>query len=171
MDPHDPGSWEYSEPFSVLKAFWSSVKAGNKSSYGIRNVYITGVTPLLLSGLTSGANHQETISFSPRISTICGLTRSDVLEALRVICNNEEEVQKHLEELQHHANCYHFCQERSVDPVFNTQTALSYLQVSKYKYHPSVILIVGHKVKLGERPQAANPPNSEVSEPFLRICA
>src|SRR2546423_12079191 len=27
------------------------------------------------------------------------------------------------------------------------------------------------KVKLGERPQAANPPNSEVSEPFLRICA
>jgi hypothetical protein len=54
-----------------------------------------------------------------------------VLEALKVICNNEEEVQTHLKELAHHANGYHFCQQRRVEPVFNTQTALSYLQVSK----------------------------------------
>jgi hypothetical protein len=151
MDSHNPGPWKNSEPFSVLKAFWSSVKAGSKSSYGIRKVYITGVIPLLLSGLTSGGDQQENISFSPRISTICGLTRSDVLGALRVICNNEEEVQKHLEELHHHANGYHFCQERSVDPVFNTQTALSYLQVSRYKYHPSVVLIVRHKASQAGR--------------------
>src|SRR2546423_13189132 len=158
MDPHDPGPWKNSEPYSVLKAFWSSVKAGNKSSYGIRKVYITGVTPLLLSGLTSGGNHQENISFSPRISTICGLTRPDVLGALRVICNNEEEVEKHLEELQHHANGYHFCQERSVDPVFNTQTALSYLQVS-IKYHPSVVLIVGHEEsQAGRKTPSCEPP-------------
>jgi hypothetical protein len=162
MDSHDPGPWKNSEPYSVLKAFWSSVKAGNKSSYGIRKVYITGVTPLLLSGLTSGGNHQENISFSPRISTICGLTRSDVLEALRVICNNnEEEAQKHLKELQHHANGYHFCQERSVDPVFNTQTALSYLQVSKYQYHPSIVLvlIVRHKeTQAGRKTSSCKPP-------------
>ena len=159
MDPHDPGPWKNSDPFSVLKAFWSNVKAGGKSSYGIRKVYITGVTPLLLSGLTSGGNHQENISFSPQISTICGLTRSDVLGALRVICNNEEEMQKHFEELQHHANGYHFCQEQSVDPVFNTQTALSYLQVSKYKYHPSVVLIAGHKEsQAGTKTPSCEPP-------------
>ena len=139
MGPHDPGLWQDSEPFSVLKAFWSNVKAGSKSSYGIRKVYITGVTPLLLSGLTSDGNHQENISFSPQFSAISGLTRSDLLGALRVICNNEEEVQRHLEELQYHANGYHFCQEQSVEPVFNTQTVLSYLQVSKYKYHLNVV--------------------------------
>ena len=144
MDPHDPGPWINSEPFGILKAFWSCVKAGCKSSYGIRKVYITGVTPLLLNGLTSGSN-PENISFESQISTICGLTRSDVLGALKVICNNEEEVQKHFKELQHHANGYYFCRKRRADPVFNTQTALSYLQVSKYKYHPSVVLIVGHK--------------------------
>lgn len=155
MNPHDPRSWSDAEPFHVLKTFWSHVKAGGKWSYGIKNVYITGVTPLLLSGLTSGANDHENISFSPRISTICGLTRSDMLGALTVICNDKEEVQKHLRELEHHANGYHFCQERSVDPVFNTQTALSYLQ----------------SVKLQERPKTENPPNSEVSEPFLQICA
>jgi hypothetical protein len=131
MDPHDIRSWSDTESFRILKAFWSNVKAGSKSSYGIQKVYITGVIPLLLSDLISGANDQQNISFSPRISTICGLTRSDVLAALRVICNSKEEIQKHLEELEHHANGYHFCQERSVERVFNTQTALSYLEVSK----------------------------------------
>jgi len=120
MDPHDPRSWSDTEPFRVLKAFWSNVKAGKKSYYGIKKAYITGVTPLLLSDLISGANDQENISFSPRISTMCGLTRSDLLGALSVICNNKEEVQKHLGELEHHANGYHFCQERRVEPVFNT---------------------------------------------------
>jgi hypothetical protein len=132
MDPHDPKSWSDSEPFRVLKTFWTNVKAG-KSRYGIKKVYITGVTPLLMSDLISGDNDQENISFNPRISTICGLTRSDVLEALRVIGNDEEEVQKYFRELEYHAYGYHFCQERSVERVFNTQTALSYLEVSKWK--------------------------------------
>ena len=130
MDPHDPRSWSNTEPFILLKAFWSNVKAG-KSARGIKKVYITGVTPLLLSDLISGGSDQENISFSSQISTICGLTQSDVLEALRIICDDEEEVQKHFKELKRHANGYHFCDERRVDPVFNTQTALSYLQVSK----------------------------------------
>jgi hypothetical protein len=134
MDPHDPRPWSDAEPFRVLKSFWATVKASRRSKYSIRKVYITGVTPLLLSDLVSGANNQENISFSPRISTICGLTRSDVLGALRVLCNNEEEVQKHLQELEHHANGYHFCQQRSINPVFNTQTTLSYLQVSRPDY-------------------------------------
>jgi Predicted AAA-ATPase len=130
MDPHDPRSWSNTDHFNLLKSFWSNAKAG-KSAYGIKKVYITGVTPLLLSDLISGANDQENISFSSEIPTICGLTQSDVLEALRIMCDNEEEVQKHFEELKRHANGYHFCDERKVDPVFNTQTALSYLQVSK----------------------------------------
>ena len=134
MDPHDLRPWSDAEPFGVLKSFWATVKASGSSKYSIRKVYITGVTPLLLSDLVSGANNQDNISFSPRISTICGVTRSDVLGALRVLCNNKEEVQKHLQELEHHANGYHFCQQRSVDPVFNTQTALSYLQVSRLDY-------------------------------------
>jgi hypothetical protein len=131
MDLYNPRLWSDTEPFLVLMAFWSNVKAGGTSDYGIKNAYITGVTPLLLNDLISGANDQENISFSPRMSTICGLTRSDVLEALKIICDNEEEVQKHFKELQYYTNGYHFCQQRRVEPVFNTQTALLYLEVSK----------------------------------------
>ncbi|KIX05226.1 uncharacterized protein Z518_06098 [Rhinocladiella mackenziei CBS 650.93] len=133
MDPHHPKLWSDAAPSRLLKAFWANVKSSRKSRYGIKKVYITGVTPLLLSDLVSGADNQENVSFSPRFSTICGLTRSDVLGALKAICNNEEDVQKYLRELEHNANGYHFCQKQSVEPVFNTYTALSYLQVSKEK--------------------------------------
>ncbi|KIX10454.1 uncharacterized protein Z518_01537 [Rhinocladiella mackenziei CBS 650.93] len=155
IDPHEPLSWSDVEPVRTLKAFWTNVKVGEKSFYGIRNVYITGVTPLLLSGLTSGANHQENISFNAEISALCGLTRSDVLEALRLIDKNEEEVQKHIRTLEKYANGYHFCQRRSVELVFNTQTALLYLQAFKD----------------GKEPEIMDPVNSEVPEPYLWICA
>ena len=110
-----------------LNAFWSNVKAA-KSLYGVQKVYVTGVTPVLLSDLISGANDQENISFSPRISAICGLTENDVLEALGIICDKEEIIHEHFKDLERCTNGYHFCQERKVDRVFNT---LSYLQVSK----------------------------------------
>ena len=103
MHPHDQRWWHNGETFYVLKGFWAGVKAGGNSRYGIRKVYITGVTSLLLSDLVSGANNQENISFAPEISTLCGLTQSDVLGALRVVCNNEEEAQRHLYELERHA--------------------------------------------------------------------
>lgn len=131
MGPHNLRSWLDVEPFHVLKGFFASAKAGMNLQYGIKKVYITGVTPFLFSDLVSGANNTENISFSPNVSTICGLTQSDVLGALRVICNNEEDVQKHLHELELHAKGYHFCQEQNVVPVFNAKTALSHLQVSR----------------------------------------
>lgn len=107
MDPHDRRPWSDTEPSRVLKAFWTNVKSGGKRYYCIKRVYTTGITPLLLSDLFSGANN---ISFDPRMSSICGLTRSDVQDALSATCNDEQEVQKHLKELGYHVNSYHFCQ-------------------------------------------------------------
>ncbi|KIX01561.1 uncharacterized protein Z518_09287 [Rhinocladiella mackenziei CBS 650.93] len=155
MDPHNPRLPSDTAPSRLLKAFWTNVKGGGTLDYGIQKVYITGVMPLLSSDLVSGANDQENVSFNPRFSAICGLTRSDVLGALRAICNNEEEVQKYLSELEHNANGYHFCPERSVEPVFNTHTAISYLE----------------EIRRRERPKAVEAPNSEVSEIFLEACA
>lgn len=154
MNPHDLGAWANTELESVLKGFWSAVKGNKDLDYGIKKVYLTGVTPLL-SSLTSSFNEQENLTFSPDFSTICGLTRADVLGALQAICTNKKEVEERLGELEFYANGYHFCDQRGVETVFNTQTALSYLQA----------------VRLREKPEAEDPPNSEVSEPFLQICA
>lgn len=144
MNPHDPRLWSQTVAAHLLKGFWSTIKAGKKDYYGIDKVYLTGVTPLLLSDLTSGSNEQENVSFSPQFSTICGLTRSEVLGALKTICDKEEDVQKRLSELEFYANGYHFCDERIVEPVFNTQSALSYLQVSKQNYCVILELIIGY---------------------------
>jgi len=144
MDPHNLRSWSNTAAAHLLKGFWSTIKAGKKDYYGIDKVYLTGVTPLLLGDLTSGFNEQENISFDPEFSTICGLTQSDVLGALKAICNNEEEVQKRLRELEFYANGYHFCDERIVEPVFNTHSALLYLQVSKQNYYVILVLIIGY---------------------------
>src|SRR5579871_4330748 len=104
MDPHNLGSWSNTSIALLLREFWSNVKAGKGKFYGIDKVYMTGVTPLLLSDLTSGANEQEHISFDHRFSTMCGLTQSDIVGTLKAICNNEEEVQKHFREIQFYAN-------------------------------------------------------------------
>ena len=142
MNPHDLRSWSDTKFALLLKDFWSTVKAGKTDYYGIDKVYMTGVTPSLLSDLTSGSNDRQNVIFHSKYSTLCGLTRSDVLEALKVICNDKEEVQNHLVELGFYTNGYHFCEERRVEPVFNTQTALSYLQVSKQNYDIIPILIL-----------------------------
>jgi hypothetical protein len=134
MGPHDPRQWSNTEPALILKSFWSTVKAGTALTHGIQKVYATGITPLLLSDLFNGANNQQNISFNLEFSTICGLTQSGVLGALRIMCNNEEKAQKYFRELEHYAKGYHFCQEQSVDRVFNTHTALSYLEVSRHLF-------------------------------------
>ena len=130
MDPHDAKSWDRSG-LAILEGFWSTVKACRTMDYGIKKVFITGVTPLLLSDLTSGFNEQQSKSFDRDFSTICGLTRSDIQGALRAVYGDEEKVETHLKELALYANGYHFCPELAVDTVFNTQAALLYLQVSK----------------------------------------
>ena len=51
MNPHNPRSWSDSNAANLLKGFWSAVKASKEADYGIKKVYMTGVTPLLLSDL------------------------------------------------------------------------------------------------------------------------
>ncbi|KAF8533195.1 hypothetical protein BDD12DRAFT_984581 [Trichophaea hybrida] len=67
------------------------------------------------------------VSFEQDFSTVCGLSQSDVLAALKLVYNDEEKVQQCLEELTYYANGYHFCSERTVPTVFNTETAMWYL--------------------------------------------
>ena len=170
MNPHDLGAWANSELESVLKGFWSAVKSNKDLDYGIKKVYLTGVTPLLLSSLTSGFNEQENLTFDPDFSTICGLTRSDVLGALQVICTNKEEVQERFEELEFYANGYHFCDQQRVETVFNTQTALSYLQVSKQNHCMALLLIIWvcRQSGNGKSPRLRTLPTQKSPSRFYR---
>ena len=61
---------------------------------------------------------------------MCGLTKDDVKDTLRLICGGgKEKAEKHLAELQEYANGYHFSNLESVPKVFNPETVMWYLDV------------------------------------------
>ena len=130
MDPHDYNAWRGSGIANTLRAFWSTVKSATTDDYHIRKVFITGITPLLLSDTYSGFNIAQNISFDPNFASICGLTTDDVVAALKLLFKEDEEmVKEHLAKLQYYTNGYHFSNTKSVPKVFNTDTVMWYLKV------------------------------------------
>lgn len=99
-------------------------------TYGVRIVYITGITPLLLSELSNGFNVVQNLSWAKQYSELCGFTRADILESLKFLCEKEEDREKYLQTLTKYADGYHFCSSEKVERVFNTQTSILYLNVS-----------------------------------------
>ena len=130
MDPHDYNAWRGSGIANTVRAFWSKVKSATTDEYCITKVFITGITPLLLSDMYSGFNIAQNISFYPNFATICGLTTDDVVALLKLLYKEDEEmVKEHLAKLQYYTNGYHFSNTKSVPKVFNTDTVMWYLQV------------------------------------------
>ena len=150
MNPHNTRLWTGTEAASLLKGFWATVKSKLQLRYGIKKVFMTGVTPLCLADMTSGFNVAMNMSFRPRYSTLCGFTQSDVLEALRLVCQDEKKAHDCLEELTYYANGYHFSR-KPVESVFNPQTVLAYLQVCKGYQHLDQMLIIGYQGGHGRR--------------------
>ena len=130
-------AWNGTKAASLVQAFWSTLMAG--AQYGIEKIFITGVFPLCLADNTSGFNISMNVSFQERFAGFCGLTQADIRALLEVIFRNKgmaerearEKVEKCLAELIKYANGFHFCRNRRVEPVFNTNTCLGYLEVSR----------------------------------------
>ncbi|KAG0136191.1 hypothetical protein HOY82DRAFT_625832 [Tuber indicum] len=156
MDPNGKLNWIQTPIAILMKTFWASMKSFTSLDYGIQRCFITGISPLSLVSISSGFNIAVNVSFDEDFTGLCGLTRADVKDALERVCDQTTgSVEEHLNSLARFANGYHFCNYKLVEPVFNTNTCLEYLQ-SVLSRRPSTL---------------ADPPNSEVSEVFLRTCA
>ena len=93
-------------------------------SQEIRKVFITGISPLSLSGIGSAFNVARNLSFHQDLAGLCGLTSSDLEAALKEIGEDD----KHLSEMTKCFNGYHFCSMKRVETFYNTETCLAYLQ-------------------------------------------
>ncbi|KAK3809463.1 MAG: hypothetical protein J3Q66DRAFT_405465 [Benniella sp.] len=125
----DPNDQPRTYPSSLLKEFWDTVK----SELGPRRIvkcFITGVSPLSIPDSTSGLNVATHVSWSRKLSGLCGLTEEDVLAALRLpnVCNSEDEVLRHFKVMKDNYYGYRFAPSSQVPHVFNTNTCLDYLQ-------------------------------------------
>jgi len=135
----------------TFKSFWATIKSLGAEGI-IRRIFITGISPLSLSSLGSAFNVARNLSFHQDLAGLCGLTSSDLEAALKEIGEDD----KHLSEMTKYFNGYHFCRNKTVETVYNTETCLAYLQ----------------SIVDGGDLETDDPANSEVikvSDPLLTI--
>jgi len=68
----------------LLKTVFSAVKAAS-AGRGLDKVFLTGVSPLLMSDVTSGYNVAKSIYLEPEFQDLCGFTEAEVLTVLKQI--------------------------------------------------------------------------------------
>jgi len=79
-----------------LRTFFKAVKASTSSSMFDR-VFITGVSPVVMSDITSGYNIAENIYFEPEFNDLCGFKQNEIEDVLKKIvdeCGFEKEKTK-----------------------------------------------------------------------------
>lgn len=95
----------------VLKTLFKAVKSAS-SGLGLDRVFITGVSPVVLSDITSGYNIAENISLQATFHDLCGFQETEVAEILRQVAQAcdwpAEEADKALEMMRTFYNGYRF---------------------------------------------------------------
>ena len=141
VDEYDALSNDYIEPFSsttwdgttiqkTFKSFWAMVKSLLGPTKGVQKVFIAGISPLSLNDVANGFNVATNLSFNAVISELCGLTRTDIEAALKEVCGSDlDAYERHISIMAKFFNGYHFCKNKPVEPLYNTETCLRYLQV------------------------------------------
>jgi hypothetical protein len=68
----------------VLKTVFSAIKAAG-AGRGLDKVFITGVSPLVMSDMTSGYNVAKNIYLEPEFHDLCGFTEAEIVTVLQHI--------------------------------------------------------------------------------------
>ncbi|MDM8528506.1 AAA family ATPase [Anaerolineales bacterium HSG24] len=68
----------------ILKMIFKIIK-GTLAGMGLERVFITGVSPVVMSDLTSGQHVAENIYFQPEFNDLCGFRENEVVEMLEQI--------------------------------------------------------------------------------------
>jgi len=124
----DEANWGVTPYETTFTSFWRTVKS--MLSAGIRRTFITGVSPLTFSSIRSAFNVTRDLSFHKDVTGLCGLTSLDIQAALKMICGPDlKAYQDHLSSMTEYYNGFHFCRDRSVALMYNTESCLAYLQV------------------------------------------
>ncbi len=69
-----------------VKTVFKAVKSAS-AGRGLDRVFITGVSPVVLSDITSGYNIAKTISSEPEFNDLCGFSETEITEILKQIAD------------------------------------------------------------------------------------
>ena len=113
-----------------LKTLFKAVKSLSVST-GFARTFITGVSPVVLSDITSGYNIAENIYLNPQFNTLCGFRETEVQSALSTIADHcqfdKNQVAPTLNMMRTWYNGYLFAAD-ATEPVYNPTLALYFMK-------------------------------------------
>lgn len=114
----------------AVKTVFKAVKAASKG-LGLDRTFITGVSPVVLSDITSGHNIAENISMLPEFNDLCGFREQEIADAFHSIAENcrmsKEKTQEALDMVRAFYNGYCFSY-RFDESIYNPTLALYFLK-------------------------------------------
>ena len=112
-----------------LKRLFKAVKAG--AARGIDRVFITGVSPVVLSDMTSGYNVGEDIYLKADFNDLCGFTETEIADALEQLATEVTDrdwtPSEALELMRTYYNGYRFAM-RAQERLYNPTLSLYFLK-------------------------------------------
>ncbi|MEI2773729.1 MAG: AAA family ATPase [Candidatus Competibacter sp.] len=114
----------------TIKTFFKAVKAGAEGR-GVDRVFLTGISPVVLSDMTSGYNVAEDLSQRPRFHDLCGFTETELRVALDAVAVAHDldagQVDTALTLMRDFYNGYRFTPQRD-ERVYNPTLVLYFLK-------------------------------------------
>jgi len=108
-----------------LRTFFKAVKASTSGSMFDR-VFITGVSPVVMSDITSGYNIAENIYFEPEFNDLCGFKQKEIEDVIKQIVDQcgfeKEKIQEAVNLIKTYYNGYtfsHTVHERIYNPTLS----------------------------------------------------
>jgi len=121
-----------------LKTLFSVVKSASNGR-GLERVFITGVSPLVLSDMTSGYNVSKSLSLEPEFNELCGFTEAELQAVLTQIANecqfSLQEVTEALATMRTFYNGYCFSTQ-TTNLVYNSTLAIYFLEHFQKRCQP-----------------------------------
>ncbi|MCB9480414.1 MAG: AAA family ATPase [Desulfobacteraceae bacterium] len=121
----------------ILRTLFKAVKASTSQNMFDR-VFITGVSPVVLSDITSGYNVAESIYFLPKFNDMCGFTEQEVKKEIENIVNKNnlpyEKINEALNIMKTYYNGYLFTTNQ-MSLFIILQCIFSNLKKFKYPNH------------------------------------
>lgn len=126
-----------------LKTLFKVVKSLSVST-GFARTFITGVSPVVLSDITSGYNIAKKIYLNPNFNTLCGFEENEVQSVLSEIAQscrlNESRTIDALNTMRTWYNGYQFAASAG-QPVYNPTLAIFFLEAfQQFCAHPDQLL-------------------------------
>jgi len=114
----------------AVKALFKAVKSA-ASGHGLERVFITGVSPVVLTDMSSGYNVAENIYLRHEFNDLCGFLETEIVETLNQVAKEcdltEHQVQQALQLMRRFYNGYCFSQ-KSKELIYNPTLALYFIK-------------------------------------------